>query len=93
MDQIMTPEQHERALFEILRAVRLLGSYKALATEITNRYGDSVTPAGVHKWTITGVPPKRAVQIEAITNGMVLRQELRPDLYDNLRSVRRDDRT
>jgi DNA-binding transcriptional regulator YdaS (Cro superfamily) len=93
MYHIMTPEQQERALSEILRAVRLLGSYKALADKLTAHFDDPVTPAGVHKWTLTGVPPKRAVQIETVTNGMVLRQELRPDLYDNLRSVRRDDRT
>lgn len=92
MYHIMSPEQQERAVNEMLRAVRLLGSYKALADALSQGH-DSVTPAGVHKWTITGVPPRRAVQIEAITDGAVLRQELRPDLYDNLRSVRRDDRT
>lgn len=27
------------------------------------------------------VPPKRAVQIEAVTNGQVTRKELRPDLF------------
>jgi DNA-binding transcriptional regulator YdaS (Cro superfamily) len=35
----------------------------------------------VYRWHTKGVPPERALQIEILTNGMVTRQDLRPDLF------------
>jgi DNA-binding transcriptional regulator YdaS (Cro superfamily) len=35
----------------------------------------------VHSWKKRRVPAERAVQIERVTNGLVTRAELRPDLF------------
>lgn len=61
----------------IKRAVELFGSQTALAKRI------GVGQGVVSYWLYDAkdVPPKRAVQIEAVTNGEVTRKELRPDLW------------
>lgn len=86
MHDFMTEDQAGRALAELNRAVRLAGSWQALADALALETGTPLTAAGAHKWSITGVPPRRAVELENLFNGAVLRQELRPDLYDGLRS-------
>lgn len=89
MQDIMTEAQEGRAQAELHRAVRLAGSWSALAEALTAQSGKPVTAAGAHKWSITGVPPRRAVDLEMLFDGAVLRQELRPDLYDGLREYKR----
>ena len=61
----------------IFRAVEIFGSQTALAKRI------GVGQGVVSYWLNSAkqVPPKRAVQIEAVTNGEVTRKELRPDLW------------
>ena len=61
----------------VQRAIEIFGSQTALARRI------GVGQTSVSYW-LTGakdVPPKRAVQLEAVTNGEVTRKELRPDLW------------
>ena len=53
----------------------LYGSQRALADAL------QVDPMAVYRWHTKGVPPERALQIEILTNGMVTRQDLRPDLF------------
>ena len=61
----------------IAKAIKMFGSQKAFAARI----GASQT--AVSYWLNGGkeIPPKRAVQIEAVTGGEVSRKELRPDLW------------
>lgn len=61
----------------IAAAIRLFGTQTALAERI------GVGQNAVSYWltSLKPVPPKRAVQIEAVTNGAVTRKELRPDLW------------
>ena len=56
------------------KAIRIVGSQKALADEM------GVTKQAVHKWR-RKVPAERVIDIERATNGQVPRHELRPDLY------------
>jgi len=41
-----------------------------------------VTPQAVNAWFVRGVPVKRAIQIERMTQGKVKREDLRPDIFD-----------
>jgi len=76
--------QARRMLNELERAVAHAGGYTALAAQLSEQ-GKHITPQGLLRWTINGVPAERAVQIERVTQGVVLRQNLRPDLYDGMR--------
>lgn len=62
----------------VKKAIEIFGTQTALADRI------GVTQGAVSYWLAGGklVPPKRAVQIEAVTNGAVTRKELRPDLWN-----------
>ena len=60
-------------IHEILTRV---GSRAQLARQI------GVSPQAMQGWVTSGqVPPKRAVQIEEATAGLIKRHELRPDLW------------
>jgi DNA-binding transcriptional regulator YdaS (Cro superfamily) len=83
----MTEEARVAMLQALRRAADYAGgSYAALAARINNVAGPEgrISPQGVFKWTINGVPAERAVDIEAALDGKVLRQELRPDLYEGM---------
>lgn len=65
----MTPEE------AVAKAAKLVGNPSELARRL------EVKPPTVHQW-LHGqrpVPPKRASQIEGLTDGAVTRQELCPD--------------
>jgi len=59
------------------RAIELLGGQAAL--------GKAVGKSQAHVWSwlhrSKRVPADMAIRVETATNGQVLRQELRPDLY------------
>jgi DNA-binding transcriptional regulator YdaS (Cro superfamily) len=61
----------------IVRAIQACGGSATLAK------GLGVSLQMVHKWK-RGAPvtAERAVQIEAATGGLVMRHELRPDIFD-----------
>lgn len=61
----------------IRRAIDMFGTQTALAARIG--VGQNVISYWLHE--CKQVPPKRAVQLEAVTNGAVTRKELRPDLW------------
>jgi DNA-binding transcriptional regulator YdaS (Cro superfamily) len=61
----------------IKRAIEMFGTQTALARRIG--VGQNVISYWLYE--AKDVPPKRAVQIEAVTNGEVSRKELRPDLW------------
>ncbi len=56
-------------------AVDHFGSQAKLAEAL------EVEPMAVSHWKIRGLPPKRAVQIEDVTDGKVTRYELLPELF------------
>lgn len=61
----------------IKRAIEVFGTQTALAERMGVRQNN------VSYWLngAKDVPPKRAVQLEAVTGGVVTRKELRPDLW------------
>lgn len=61
----------------VKRAVEIFGSQTALAQRLG--VGQNVISYWLNE--AKQVPPKRAVQLEAVTNGEVTRKELRPDLW------------
>jgi len=40
-----------------------------------------VSQPSVAQWLKTGVPVKRAVEIEQVTDGVIKREDLRPDIF------------
>ena len=66
---------HMKENIELEKAINLAGGQSALARLV------GVSPQLVHSWKRFGVPPHRAVQIEAATGGKVKRGELRPDIF------------
>lgn len=61
----------------VIQAYKLLGGQAAMARLMR------ISSVTVHEWKQgkRPVPPKRCVQIEQFTNGVVKRQQLRPDDY------------
>lgn len=82
----LSTEQTRRMLGALDRALDYAGGWTALAHLLTQHSPEPVTAQGVFRWATSGVPAHRAVDLETATGGVVLRQELRPDLYDNMRS-------
>ncbi len=62
----------------VKRAIEMFGSQTALA----KRIGVGQNTISYWLYEAKQVPPKRAVQLEAVTNGAVTRRELRPDLWN-----------
>ena len=82
----LSEEQAKRMLAALDNAAQHAGGWAGLATLLSNYTGESITPQGVFRWTVKGVPAERAVDLEKATLGAVTRQDLRPDLYDAMRS-------
>jgi len=40
-----------------------------------------VTPQAVNSWFVREVPIKRAIEIEQVTDGVIKREDLRPDIF------------
>jgi len=40
-----------------------------------------VSQPSVAQWFKTGIPIKRAIQIEEVTKGVIKREDLRPDIF------------
>lgn len=68
------------------RAQEYAGGWSNLAARISTHTGEQISPQAVFRWAVSGVPAERAVDIEHALDGLVLRQELRPDLYENMLS-------
>lgn len=83
----MTARQATKATKALYRAAELGGGWKGLAGLISSHSGKNITPQAVFRWSIIGVPAERAVQVEEVLDGAVLRQELRPDIFDGMREV------
>lgn len=83
----LNAQQAARMVRALETAVELAGSWRELADRISAYTGKPITPQGVFRWTQIGVPPERAVDLENLFEGQVLRQELRPDLYDGMREI------
>ncbi len=60
------------------KAIEAAGGPAALARFITENYGP-ITAQAICDWRLC--PPKRVLQLEAATGGVVNRHALRPDLY------------
>jgi len=65
------------------RAAELTGGWTALA-EALSEDGHRISKQACHSWNYRGVPAERALQIEKVTRGVVLREHLRPDLYEGM---------
>ena len=65
------------------RAAELAGGWTALAT-LLSQDGDRISKQAVHSWQYRGIPAERAVQIEHVLRGAVLREDLRGDLYEGM---------
>lgn len=61
----------------VARAIEKFGTQ----TELARRIGVGQNVISYWLWEAKQVPPKRAVQLEAVTGGEVTRKELRPDLW------------
>ena len=82
----LSADQAKRMLQALDAAAAYAGGWAGLAERLSTYTGDSITPQGVFRWTVKGIPAERAVDLENATNGHVLRQDLRPDLYDGMRT-------
>jgi len=58
--------------------------WTGLAAALSKQGGKPISKQAVHAWLYRGVPAERAVQIERVLDGAVLREELRPDLYEGM---------
>ena len=56
-------------------AVKFFGSQGKMAAKM------GISPMTVSQWKKNGLPPTRAVEIERLTNGLVTRAELLPDVF------------
>lgn len=59
-------------------AIKVAGGPAALAKFISENYGE-ITAQAICDWR--KCPPRRVLQVEAATKGIVSRHRLRPDLY------------
>ncbi len=73
----MNQNQKNLSIASLRLAIDAAGGISALAKLMP----DNPSRQAVDNWTRNGVPPKRAVHIEAALDGRVRRQELRPDLF------------
>ncbi len=62
----------------LTRAIQYFGSQAKLAKAL------GVVPMAVHNWKKRGLPIAWAPEIERATNGLVTRQDLRPDIFGPL---------
>ena len=59
-------------------AVDYFGSQGKMARKM------GIEPMTVSLWKSKGLPPKRAVEIERLTNGLVTRVELLPEIFGDV---------
>lgn len=79
----MTDDQANRMLAAMLKAKGLAGGWQRLAQRITETTGERVSAQAVWKWSM-GISAERALDVERALNGMIRRQDLRPDLYEGM---------
>jgi len=65
------------------RAADLAGGWTGLA-QVLSQDGNRISKQAIHSWLYRGVPAERAVEIERVLKGAILREDLRPDLYDGM---------
>lgn len=82
----LTDPQARTMLTALDRAKDYAGGWSYLAAKISTHTGENVSAQAVFRWAVSGVPAERAVDIEHALDGLVLRQELRPDLYEDMLS-------
>ena len=82
----LSEEQAKRMLTALYSATEYAGGWRELARMLSEHTGESVSPQAVFQWTVKLMPAERAVDLEETTLGAVTRQNLRPDLYDAMRS-------
>jgi len=82
----LTDEQAKRMLRALDSAVEYAGTWSDLAERISCHTHEKISAQAVFRWATAGVPAERAVDIENALGGIVLRQDLRPDLYDGMRA-------
>lgn len=82
----LSAAQAKRMLRELDRAVDYAEGWSGLAALLSKHTGEPISPQALFRWSVNGIPAERAVELERATGGLVLRQNLRPDLYDGMRS-------
>lgn len=83
----MGARQKENADNALRHAKNLLGGWKAMANNLSQRAeGRTITFQGCHYWLNHGVPAYWARLIEEATEGRVRREDLRPDLFDTTKA-------
>ena len=83
----LTDRQAKTMLKELDRALEYAeGSWAKLAERLSSHTGDSLSAQAVFSWAVRGVPAERAVDLEHATDGYVVRQRLRPDLFEGMRA-------
>lgn len=78
----MRVQDAARMTRSLRRAAELTDGWTGLAAALSRHA--PISKQAVHAWLQRGVPAERAIQIEAVTRGAVLREELRPDLYQGM---------
>lgn len=61
----------------LLKAIEIAGTQDALAKLI----GPNIKQGHISYWLKSGVPAKRAIEIEAALDGKVTREELCPEIF------------
>ena len=62
--------------------IKYYGSQQALADAMSNFTNKPVKHGHIYYWRKKGLPPKRAIEIETMTNGLFSRHFLCPKYYD-----------
>lgn len=71
------PKELEVRNPHVARAAAILGGVKQLAD------GLGISRAAIYQWGTDDVPPKRAIEIEKLTNREVTRRDLCPNFFDD----------
>ena len=64
------------------KLIEYFGSQKALIEALSKHTDQNIKHGHLYYWKTKGLPPKRAVQIEKLTNGLFTRRSLCPEFFD-----------
>ena len=81
----LTQRQTRQSMEALQRAAEHCESWRGLSRKVSEATGERLDDSAAYNWYTRGCPGERAVDIEHATQGAVLRQEIRPDLYEGMR--------
>lgn len=74
----MNKKQKKISIMAVKKLIKIFKTQKNLATTL------GIAQPSIHLWLKKGCPFNRAVQLEELSGGEILRSEFRPDLYQSV---------